>query len=79
MQERRNSIANALELGLSCNNPSISHIVFQLENVFQLIGGYPNLIIASLYLMPSMPLWPQRILSHHHRISSLATAVIQTD
>ena len=28
MQERRNSIANALELRLSCTNPSISYLVW---------------------------------------------------
>ena len=27
VQERRNSIANALELRLSCTNPSISHLI----------------------------------------------------
>ena len=44
MQERRNSIANALELRLSCTNPLIySHLIAQRDRVQHIFWAYCHL------------------------------------
>ena len=49
MQERRNSIANALELHLSCANPSIYDIVHKVHSLI-LIGNGASYMIYSYCL-----------------------------
>ena len=51
MQERLNSIANALELRLSCTNPSIYVVLF--KDYFKIMAGLPK----HLKLHPVITKW----------------------
>ena len=61
VQERRNSIANVLELGLSCTNPSIHSFIFFLyitvwsmspgEQCYGNLCTTPPMVIKSLQLI----------------------------
>ena len=55
VQERRNSTANALELRLSCTNPSISwrHYVFAI--FLWILPGVPTLLLHTLWDAPQRP------------------------
>ena len=47
VQERRNSIANALELRLSCTNTSICNIQFTIHHIMMQIGCFKEDLLVS--------------------------------
>ena len=56
VQERRNSIANTLELCLSCNNPSTCHYI--LRRLFSLFGQTVRLSLTFIASLKASPLVP---------------------
>ena len=86
VQERHNSIANALELRLSCNNPSkwVWHIIrktvndpmLYFPNDMQKVIGCPvKVIYASLLSMPSVCVFRTHSIGDlHHKSTQCAAA-----
>ena len=68
VQERRNSIANALELCLSCTKPSIATPIVEIRWLYESLLSTAEIVQLIIFIMNDGPLLPLINLPHHYGI-----------